>query len=911
MGAFLASPDGRLLHVNRRWCDLTGQAPEQAAGHGWLDALHPDDRAQVQAAWRHCGLWALPVSLEYRLLRSDGAPAWVVCQAQVETCGRGAALTYVGTLTEVSRQKQSELEQARLRDVLDASVDEIYVFDGETLRFRYVNAGAANNLKYAPQALLGMTPLDIKPEFDRDSFQALLEPLRRGELALQVFHTVHRRADGSLYPVEVRLQHFEHAGERIFLAVILDVTARRETERALRVAERCIATSINAIMLADLDGRLTYVNQAYLDLWGYSQAEALGRAGPASWADAQEAARLLAVVRTQGSWTGELVALRRDGTTFTAQVSAHLVTDAKGQPLCLMGSCVDVSARKAAEADRDKLSSALHHTADMILITDRQGVIEYINPAFELTTGFQRHELLGCKPSLLKSGHHDAAFYAGMWAAILRGEVFRDVLVNKRKDGSFFYEQKTITPLTAADGAITHFVAIGTDITERMQVQKRLQHLAHHDALTDLPNRFLFAERLEHAIAASRRSRRTLAVLFLDLDRFKLINDSLGHPAGDAALRMVAARLRACLRAADTVARLGGDEFAVLLEDVATVDDVVPVASKLLRALAEPLNVQGRELVLTASLGIALHPADGNDAEQVLRNADAAMYRAKDDGRNGYVFYSRHLEAAALERLVLESSLRRALARDELVLHYQPQVALDGGDVVCVEALLRWHRPDGELLSAQSFVALAEETGLITEIDEWVLRAATRQLKEWQGVPGAPARVAINLSGRSLRKAAFTQSLADLVRGAEVDPGAIEFELTEGVVMTDAEITTGILAELGRLGCRLAIDDFGTGYSSLSYLKRFPIRVLKIDRSFVRDLPGDKDDAAIVHTIMAMARSLRLEVVAEGVETPAQLDFLRACGCTRIQGHVFSAALDAGALLELVRGGARLPGPQS
>jgi diguanylate cyclase (GGDEF)-like protein len=448
-------------------------------------------------------------------------------------------------------------------------------------------------------------------------------------------------------------------------------------------------------------------------------------------------------------------------------------------------------------------------------------------------------------------------------------------------------------------------VAIGTDITERMQVQKRLQHLAHHDALTELPNRFLFAERLAHAIAGSRRSQRTLAVLFLDLDRFKLINDSLGHAAGDAALREVAARLRGCLRAEDTVARLGGDEFAVLLEDGAAAD-VAPVAGKLLRVLSEPLAVQTRELVVTASIGIALYPADGDDAELVLRNADAAMYRAKEEGRNAYAFYSRSLDASALERLVLESGLRRALARDELVLYYQPQVALDSGAVVSVEALLRWRRPDGEIVPACRFVPLAEETGLITEIDEWVLRAATRQIKAWQAQPHAPARVAINLSGRSLRKAVFTQTLAEIVRGAGVDLRALAFELTEGVVMADAEVTTGILAALG---CRLGIDDFGTGYSSLSYLKRFPISLLKIDRSFVRDLPGDKDDAAIVNTIVAMARSLRLEVVAEGVETRAQLDFLRASGCARMQGYLFAPALAADELLAFVRRGAHLPPP--
>ncbi|MEK7321938.1 MAG: EAL domain-containing protein [Pseudomonadota bacterium] len=550
-----------------------------------------------------------------------------------------------------------------------------------------------------------------------------------------------------------------------------------------------------------------------------------------------------------------------------------------------------------------KLSLALEQTADAVMITDRDGVIEYTNPAFTAMTGIAANTALGNTPSIVKSGKHDVAFYRNMWAVLLADQPFRDILINRKKNGELYYEEKTITPLKGADGEITHYISTGKDITERMQTQERLHYLAYHDVLTGLPNRQLFMERLEHALALSRTSGRQLAVLCLDVDCFKIINDTLGHEFGDRVLKALAELLSAQTGPGDTVARLSGDEYAVLLENITNDTEVPHKVSAILGALSHALRIDDRELYTTTCIGIALAPADGGDAHTLLRHADTAMYRAKEQGRHCFQFYSADLSATAFKRLDLETKLRRAVEREEFYLRYQPQVDLRSGRVIGAEALLRWQHPERGPVNPMEFIATLEDTGLIVTVGEWVLRQACQQAAGWRDRNGTPLRLSVNVSGRQFQQPNLAASLQTILAEKNLAGHALELEVTESVLMQNDPVTERSLQELQEMGIRLAIDDFGTGYSSLGYLKRFPVDTLKIDRSFIRDVTKDKDDEAIISAVIAMARALELNVVAEGIETAEQLHFLQRHGCDIGQGFLFSQPIsgaDLHALLDSV-----------
>jgi len=555
---------------------------------------------------------------------------------------------------------------------------------------------------------------------------------------------------------------------------------------------------------------------------------------------------------------------------------------------------LDITERQHDKAQMSKLSGALEKTGDSVMITDLNGIIEYVNPAFEKTTGYSAAEAIGAKTNILKSGRHDHAFYQKLWATILSGEVYRDVLVNRKKDGTLYYEEKSITPLKSQYGNITNFISTGMDITERMQAEERLHHLAYHDVLTDLPNRALFMERLSHALLQRHSDGEKLAVLFLDVDRFKTINDTLGHESGDRFLQSFTRLLLNCVRTGDTVARFGGDEFAILLENINSIQAVSGVAEKINHALTKPFRVDGPDLYVTTSIGICLYPDDGDNPNILLKHADSAMYQAKEQGRNNYKYYSDEMSAQAYRRMALEVGLRTALDRDQFFLNYQPQIDIRSDEIIGAEALLRWEHPELGLVNPMEFIPILEEIGLIIEVGEWVLRTACRQAKSWNAMFTNPFRVAVNISGKQFSNADLKGQVLRIIEETDLDPHLLELEITESVLMQDDKSTMVNLIDLHDYGMKLSIDDFGTGYSSLSYLKRFPVDCLKIDRSFVRDITSDPDDATIVGAIIAMAHRLNLEVVAEGVETEAQLEFLRQGNCDIVQGYFYSKPVDAG-----------------
>ncbi len=548
----------------------------------------------------------------------------------------------------------------------------------------------------------------------------------------------------------------------------------------------------------------------------------------------------------------------------------------------------------------NRLNSIIEQTADIIIITDVHGIIEYVNPAFEKITGYSPDEILGKNPNFFSSERQGEEFYAHMWSTLLAGKVYRNNLINKRKDGSLFHAEITITPLVDDRADITHFFATARDISNDVSDKIRLKQLIQHDSLTDLPNRSLFLDRLQQAISKAHHHHRLVAVLFLDLDRFKNINDSLGRTAGDQLLQQLSERFRKTIREGDTIARFGGDEFVILLDDFDSDNSLSLIAQKILNSLAIPFEINGHEIFITASIGISISPHDGEDPDTLLRNADIAMYRAKELGKNNFQYYSEAMTAHVFEHLSLENNLRHALERNEFILHYQPQVDARSGKIFGVEALLRWQHPELGLVMPNNFISLLEETGLIEPVGIWVLETACKQSRQWHQSGMGFVHMSVNLSSRQFNNSHFIASLQNIIKETRVNPQYLELELTESMLMRNTSSIITALKNLNNLGVRFAIDDFGTGYSSLNYLRRFPIDTIKIDRSFIRDITHDTDDLAICSAIIGMTQSLSLNVIAEGVETHAQLDILKTRKCHYIQGNVFSPAVAAEEMTQML-----------
>lgn len=535
-----------------------------------------------------------------------------------------------------------------------------------------------------------------------------------------------------------------------------------------------------------------------------------------------------------------------------------------------------------------------------IVSFDHDGYVKMWNPAAEKLLGWQEEEVLN-KTNPLFSEDTNAEEFRNLLGLLLQGNALTDVEIKRvRKDGATIDLSLSITLLYDKQGDIRGGVALFADITKRKQAEHMIKKMAYFDSLTDLPNRTLFHDRLTQAINQAKRTKNPIAVLFLDLDRFKIINDSLGHTAGDQLLQEVSKRLLTCIREGDTVSRQGGDEFTMLLPNT-THSGAIKVARRIIELISHPMEINGHEILVTPSIGISMYPDHGEDVESLLKNADTAMYHAKDLGKNNFQLYSSKLDQQVLERLTLENELRKALERKEFVLHYQPLIQIDSNKMIGVESLIRWHHPLLGVISPTKFIPLAEETGLIVPIGEWIIHTACAQNKAWQEKGYPPLKVSVNLSGRQFKEPDLVHTISDILNITGLDPQYLELEITENISMNDVNYTIQALQELKALGLRISIDDFGTGYSSLNYLKKFPIDTLKIDQSFVRDIHMDRDDAAIVKAIMAMAFSLDLNVIAEGVETIEQLLFLVNQRCPEAQGYYFNKPLSSDELEGLLK----------
>jgi len=669
-----------------------------------------------------------------------------------------------------------------------------------------------------------------------------------------------------------------------------------ERTKELRIAEKQWSDAFDAvnspIFLHDRDGKIIKANRAYLGFANCSINEAVGRQ---YWDifPKQDEPLLGCISHSESDQLNcsHKLTLTIDDKILSSQSFAIFDSQQKFQySVHLMEDITELSQQES----RLRLSAKVFEsTTEGITITDKEGTILAVNQAFTTITGYTEEEALGQNPRILKSDHHDDSYYKEMWNALISVGKWQGEIWNKSKDGTIYPELLTISSILDSDGETSNYVAVFTDITAINDVVKQLDHLAHHHPLTQLPNRRLLQARLHHSMQRATREKHQGAAIYSDLDNFKNINDSIGHAAGDEVLNEVANRLRKDSREVDTVSHLGGDEFVIVLDQVNSVHDVVVWSEKILHRLNQPYIVNNQELFVSASLGISLFPDDGTTTDEVLKNADAAMFKAKEEGKNGYHIYSPELTEATFERVVLESHLHHAIEKNELILHYQPQVKLPSGEVVACEALVRWEHPTLGLISPDRFIPLSEETGQIIPIGEWVLQTACKQWVKWRDQGVHLRRIAVNLSGRQIQQKELPQTVERILNETGCPAEVLELEITESFLMQHPQQSIAVLQKIKNLGVELSIDDFGTGHSSLSYLKRFPINRLKIDRSFVADVPDDPEDNELVKAIIAIGSSLKLNVIAEGIENLDQSAFLAENGCYEGQGYLYSRPVSA------------------
>ena len=792
---------------------------------------------------------------------------------------------------------------SRFRDIADASAEYLFEIDLHG-RFTYVSDGIERISGYLPEEVIGRTPVDLMPPAEGERVRAWAAAHMTADGVLRDFEHQLRTRSGKLVWVRVSaVGLYDDSGRRIGQrGSARDITQRKLAEERVEQSRRFLHQLIDAmpdpIAVKDTDGRYVAANDALCALYRMPRADILDRrddellpAEAARVARQTDAQALTAsgpieyetelIVREERRWTlvRKSALERADGSRVVVSVLTDLTQRRQ----------MEQALRESETRFRDFAAAA----SEFVWETDLEGRFTYVSSRVESVWGYREHELMGRTP--LEFAPPGEAERVRQWLER-----------NMQPDGSFKdLEQRIVAKhgdvrwllinavgLFDANGERIGQRGAGRDITERKQAEARISHLATRDALTNLPNRLLLNDRLQHGLAAARRQEAVLAVMFIDLDRFKTINDSLGHDVGDDLLCEVARRLNRCVRDSDTLARLGGDEFVIVLDGLKDPSDARVVGNSIMQALSAPFMIRGHRLVTSASIGVSCYPGDGQDIAALMRHADIAMYHAKGMGRNALQFFSEEMNQRAVERHGLESALRRALEARELRLVFQPQVTLAGDQVVGAEALLRWRHPELGEVSPARFVPVAEETGLIGPVGDWVIEAACEQLSAWRSTPHL--RLSVNLSVGQLRdSAAFIDRVRGLMRDARVEPYRLEFEITETLLASNVAEHAEVLRQLGTLGCPIAVDDFGTGYSSLSYLKRLPIDTIKIDRGFIREIVSDADDAAIVSAIVAMARKLKLEVVAEGVETPEQLAVLRELGCDRYQGYLFSAAVPA------------------
>lgn len=894
-------PQFHLSYITDSIVRYTGETSEtwlQSPSY-WQTRVHPDDAIAVY----HKLIEAIETKKtcinDFRIHHQDGHYITVRDHLTAVFDEQDNIIKIVGVAFDISAYKQTLEQNQVLGEILERSLNEIYVFDINTFKFTQVNKGARSNLGYSMEELLTLTPIDLKPEFSREEFEHLVEPLINGEKDRLEFETIHQRKDGSSYPVEIDLQIDCRGEQAVFVAIVDDITARKQIEQSL-IKEKSLLRSIidstpDFIFCKDDEGVYLRCNKAVEELFGAKEAEIVGKTDfdfvDKTTAESFREQDKIMMDKGQTNINEETV-IYPDGRRAILQTLKTPYKTASGEVLGLLGIARDITEQRKAEQELHIAGQVFAASNEGILVTDPDNNIIQVNPAFSEITGYNKEEVIGKNPRILSSGLQDHDFFHRFWTSLHASGSWSGEIWNRRKSGEVYPQWLSISIIKDSHGHIQQYIALMSDISKNKAAEERISWLAHHDVLTKLPNRALLQDRTHQALIAAERQQKKVALLFIDLDRFKFINDSLGHSIGDELLIEVAQRLLHEVREDDTVSRTGGDEFTVLLTN-SDEQGAAHVAEKLIEKISHPFVIKGHHLYVTLSIGISLFPDNGRDAQILNQKADTAMYRAKENGRNQYQFFTEEMQSQLLNRLELEHALRFSVKHNELELVYQPQIDINTKTIIGAEALLRWKHPEKGYISPLEFIPIAEESGMITEIGQWVLDTAMIQLQQWMKAGYHELTVAVNLSAVQFNDPKLVENITTLKDKYHICSQNLELEITESVAMANVDLTIKQLEQLSKAGVQLSLDDFGTGYSSLSYLKKFPINKLKIDQSFIFDMLVDKDEEAIVDAIITLAQTLGLKTIAEGVEEKLQMDALQMKGCDQLQGYYFSKPIPA------------------
>ena len=907
-GLGVKNPEGRVTYVNARLCEMLGYSREEMLGRLVTDFYDEKNLARelVIAPQR----LDEAASYEIELTTRDGRQLPTLQSPKALHDRDGRFVGSFAVIADLTAQKRVEEELRLTQFMVDRAADSAFWADANA-RFFYVNETACRSLEYSREELLTMAVSDILRPEDGSLFWNIGSAVRvQGPIT---FETVHVTRSGRELPVEVTLNCLEFNGREFFCAFARDVTERALVEQALRESEERYRSLFDGVPIglyrSTPNGRMLDANSALVEILGFPSREALLGADVSS---------LYLDPEVRDDWQRELAAegvvrtfeaqLRRwDGRVIWARFSLQVFRDEEGRIIRYEGALEDVTGRRQAEealrASEERFRALVQNASDLIGILEEDGSVRYESPSHQRVLGHSPDEFLG-KGFLDLVHPQDRPLVANALRCLIEqpGEVVTLEYRRRNREGEWRFLESTGSNLIGHP-AVAGIVLNSHDITDRKRAEEKLLHDALHDELTGLPNRVLFMDRLKQSMERSRRETgRLTVVLFLDVDRFKIVNDSLGHLVGDELLVQISGSLLSALRPTDTIARLGGDEFAILLDGVRDVAGAEEVAVRIHQRLCAPIHLKGHEIYLSASIGIAVHTPEYECAEDLLRDADTAMYRAKSQGPAGHVVFNRGMHQFVMARLQLETDLRRALEHAQLQVHYQPVVDLRSGEMTGVEALLRWEHPRHGTIFPDEFLSVAEETGLIVPIGKFVLEEACREVRAMQRKfpEHGGLRLSVNLSNKQFFQSDLFEQVRQALADSGLDPACLGLEITEGVIIQHAESATTRFARLKSLGIQLYMDDFGKGYSSLNYLHRFPMDILKIDRSFVSRIDDGDGNLAILEAIVTLAHQLGMEVVAEGIQTAAQVKKIRALGCEYGQGFLFSKSLPANELESLL-----------
>ncbi|MEI7429800.1 MAG: EAL domain-containing protein [Betaproteobacteria bacterium] len=904
---WVAGEDMLCNYFNQIWLDFTGRTTEQECGNGWTEGVHPEDLTHCMDTYITAFNARQEFSMNYRLLRFDGVYRWLTDHGVPRYDNQGKFLGFIGSCLDISELKEAEEQTKKnlhLRhQLMDAVPSPIFYKDTQGF-YLGGNQAFENYLGLTAEQFIGKTVHDIAPldlaEICARTDQALFDGsgVQNYESAAVDYH-------GTRHEVIFNKAVFTDSEGEVagLIGIIIDITERKKTESLIRELNRdfvaFLECTTDSISFKDANNRYRFCSQTLAAQTGHtSWRDMIGKQD--SEVIEQDTAQIYLENNNPDFRNGQSL-LNQVDTYYPAAGKKNWVSTSKwplinqqGNYVGLFGISRDITASKQAEEQLLLAASVFSHAREGILITDAKGDIIEVNEAFCIITGYSRNEVLGQNPRLLKSGRHDQGFYDELWHTLTENGYWSGEIWNRRKNGEAYAEILTISAVRNAQDETQQYVAFFTDITALKEHQRQLEHLAHFDALTNLPNRVLLADRLQQAIAQAERRGQPLAVVFLDLDGFKSINDQHGHETGDQLLITLASGMKQSMREGDTLARLGGDEFVAVLLDLTDVAASLPMLTRLLDATSRPVLVGNLMLQVSSSLGVTFYPQkDEVDADQLLRQADQAMYQAKLAGKNRYHVFDAEQDRTVRGYHESLEHIRRALNAAEFVLHYQPKVNMRTGLVIGAEALIRWEHPDRGLLMPGEFLPMSEDHPLAIDIGEWVIDTALTQIELWQAI-GLNIPVSVNVGARQLQQANFVERLGEILsEHPGIQPGDLVIEILETSALMDLSHVSQIIEACREIGISFALDDFGTGYSSLTYLKRLPVTQLKIDQSFVRDMLNNPDDLAILEGILGLAKAFRRHVVAEGVETVEHGKMLLQLGCELAQGYGIARPMPA------------------